>query len=129
MKKIDLSKYSVTVKVKVQEKDGDKIVENIVDREVPYDVILSIRNILFNQEQRLSALELLENFKLSEKILAAGTSILLEKDDYERLKRSFDAFRGFSENDVQLVNRVLNASDVDVKEDPHPTQIPDKKPN
>lgn len=120
MKKIDLSKYLVTVKVKEK--------ENIVDRQLPYDVKGSIRGILFHPDQRLSGIDLMENFKLSEKIMAAEDSILLEKDDYNRLKKSFDAFRGFGENDVELVRRILDAPEVQVKEDPHPTQLPDQKP-
>lgn len=123
MKKIDLSQYLVTVKVIDKEK-GD-----VVDREIPYDVKGSIKGILFHADQRLSGIDLMENFKLAEKIAVAESSILLEKDDYNRLKKSFDAFRGFGENDVELVSRVLNAPEVQVKEDPHPTQVPDKKPN
>jgi predicted glycosyltransferase involved in capsule biosynthesis len=120
MKKLDLSNYLVTVKVK----DG----EQIVDRQIPYDVKGSIRGILFHADQRLSGIDLMENFKLAEKIAAAEGSILLEKDDYNRLKKSFDAFRGFGENDVELVKRILDAPEVQVKEDPHPTQVPDQKP-
>jgi hypothetical protein len=132
VKKINLLPYMVTLKVKIEEKINDtseETITKIVDQETPYDVKGSMRLILFHSEQRLSALDLLENNKVAEKIMAANESILMEKGDYDRLKKAFDTFHGYSRQDVEMVDRVMHPQEVEVKEDPHPTQLPDKYPN
>ena len=96
MKKIDLTNYQVG--------------------ELPYDVKTSITNLMFNPELKLSGRELLAQDALAKKIEDAGGYVLLEEAEYQKVKRAFDTFSGFSRADLLLVDRVLNAQEVAVKE-------------
>ena len=41
--------------------------------------------------------------------------ILLEEDEYQRIKKAVDAFKGFNRNDVELVTRINDAELVEVE--------------
>jgi hypothetical protein len=102
MRKINLTPYLV----KVDENGTEK----------PFDVKGSIYAALYHPDLKLSAMELLGNDKIAQKVKAAEGSVLLEEAEYEKIKRAFETLRGFDMNDVELVKRVLDAETVEVVE-------------
>jgi len=83
----------------------------------PYDVKTSVLNILFHPGVRLGGAELVRQYTLAQKIEAAGDDILLEEEEYQRLKKAFDSFEGFGRNDVEFVMRILEAEQLDMSKD------------
>ena len=110
MKKVNIKSY----KVEIVSEEGVK--------EVPYSVVKSIENIMLSAgqgtSQRLSMTETLRNARIAEKIKAAESKgyILLEEAEFSIVKSSFDAFRGFSKNEVELCKRITEAEEVEVEE-------------
>jgi hypothetical protein len=102
MRKINITPYLV--------KADDK------GTQVPYDVRGSIVNSLYHPDLKLSAKELLDNDRLAQKIKGATDSILLEDAEWDKVSAAFNKISGFGINDVELVNRVLNAEEIEVKE-------------
>jgi hypothetical protein len=96
MKKINLLSYQV----------GEK----------PFDVKTSIVNLLFNPELKLTGRDVLGQYELVKKIEGSADSVLLEEAEYQKVKRAFDVFTGFSRNEVELVLRVYEAQEVPVME-------------
>jgi hypothetical protein len=98
MRKLDLTPYDV----------GGK---------EPYNVKMSISNALYNPELRLGYKALLENAKLADKIENANGSVLLEEEEYARIRKAFEAITTFTKSDVGLVKRVMEETpEVNVKE-------------
>jgi len=107
MKKIDLANYTVRVM--------DNGAGGLVD--VPYDVKKSTIDILFHQDLRLGAFELLERDKLANKINDwKNGDLLLEEAEHGKLKNAIETITGFNKNDVEFVKRILFAEQVDVEE-------------
>jgi hypothetical protein len=100
MRKISLDPYNIVVE----------------EKEVPFLVKESIYNALYHPDLRLSAKDLLDNDRLAQKIKACGNVALLEEEEYQRVLQAFNTIKGFGSNDVELVRRVLEASEVEVKE-------------
>lgn len=71
---------------------------------------------MFHPSLGLSGRELLNRYYLSEKIESAGNSVLLENSEYAIIESAFEKVKGFSQNDVELVKRVLEAEIVEIKE-------------
>lgn len=106
MKKIDLSNYEIDSR----NEEGKKV-------KVPYSVKGSLLIILFHPELKLSSRELYENNKVAAKIEECeDDSLLLEDSEYGIVKKAIETIRGYNRNDVELINRVLNAETVTVKE-------------
>ena len=104
MRKINLDPYEA----EIETTEGPK--------KAPYDVRMSLSNLLFNPGLKLNSRDLLDNDRLSQKILRAESAILLEESEYKRLKSAVEGFNGFTKTDVELVRRVLEAPEVPVKE-------------
>lgn len=100
MRKIELTEYEVEDE----------------DRRIPYNVKLSLENALYSHDLHLTAQELLNNDRLAQKIKKSTGSILLEESEYEQIRSAFMGIKGFTKNDVELVNRVLNAVSIEVTE-------------
>jgi len=88
---------------------------------IPYALRDSIEAILLATgeatTQRLSMRELLENAGIAQKIKGAEEDfVLLEEDEFQKVKRAFDAFRGFSRADVEMCKRIEEAEVVEVSE-------------
>ena len=96
MKKIDLTPYTL----------GEQEVS------VKNSIVL----VMFNSSLKLSARDLIAQDALAKKIEASEGSILLEASEYIKVKNAFESFTGFGRGDLELINRVLNAEDVKVKE-------------
>lgn len=108
MRKLNLKDYTVTGKVR----GGDG---NLIDITAPYHVKDSILNLLFIKELQLSGAELVKQNVLAIKLeTCKEDEILLEDEEYQRIKKTVDAFRGFNRNDVELVTRINEAEVVEV---------------
>lgn len=101
MREIDVTRYSVPV----QAQDGTM-------RELPYDVKHSLTAVMFSQG--LKAMETLRRHQIAERIRKAEGAVLLEEADYAVVKAAVEAFEGWREQDVVLLERVLNAPQVEV---------------
>jgi len=111
MRKLNLKDYMVTGKVK----GGDG---KLVDITVPYHVKDSILNLMFTRELQLSGAELVRQNILAMKLEnCKEDDIMLEEEEYQRIKRAVDAFRGFNRNDVELVTRINDAPAKENKEE------------
>ena len=106
MRKLDLSSY--TIKYKDQEGKPQSM---------PYDVKGSMVNIWFHPALKLKGRDLLMAHKLADRIEECKEeSMLLEEVDYMKLKQAVEQIEGFGKNDVEFVQRVLEAETVEVKE-------------
>lgn len=103
MRKINLTPYPVTLE------SGDT---------KPFDMKASCANALFIPDLRLTAAETLDAYALAEKIRTSGDEVLLEEEEYRRLKKAVDTFKGYNQYHVEFIRRVFNAPTVDVKETP-----------
>lgn len=90
---------------------------------IPYDVKDSMAAILLNPQQQLNGTALLRSHMIAEKILNAIFSVLLEDAEYDILRRAADTTKGFSREDVELVQRIMNAERVEVKVDEGPPDV------
>lgn len=111
MKKINVKSYNI------------KMVTSEGIKEVPYDVVTSIRNVVLASgqatNQQLSMVDLLRNSKVLDKLEANIDKkgfVLLEDSDYNIIKKSFNLFKLFGINEVELCKRIEEAETVDVKE-------------
>lgn len=106
MRKIDMQQYVI------QMKDAEG---KLVD--VPYDVKGSLVNVLYHPVLKLAGRDLLLAHKLADKIEnCKEDTILLEEVDYQKLKNAVEKIEGFTKNDVEFVQRVLEAESVEVAE-------------
>ena len=107
MRRLNLAPF----KVKQQRADG--VVE------VPYMLRDSLVAVLFAEEQRLSAVNALKNDRIGNKILSCKDEVLLlEEEEYNALKAGMEATKGFGQQDVEMIRRVLDAPQVEVTEKP-----------
>lgn len=104
MKKINMKGFKVTV----TNKDGIK-------REIDYGLKESLVEILFHPTLKLNSIKLLKQNDLAKKISDAGDELLLEEEEYSRMKEALEKIEGLGKNDVELVQRVVNAETVEVK--------------
>lgn len=107
--KINLKDYEVPVEVKQEDGTTKKV-------PIKYQVKKSIEAILFNPELKLGGRELILQNKLFEKIEKEEDEILLDTDDYHKLKQACEKVQGYQKADVILVERVLEAPEVEVEE-------------
>lgn len=106
MRKLNLKDYMVTGKVK----GGDG---NVVEVTAPYHFKDSVLNLMFIHDLQLSGAELVKQNVLAMKLeTCKEDEILLEEEEYSRIKRAVDVFKGFNRNDVELVTRINNAEEI-----------------
>jgi len=105
MRKLDLKKYNIEVKD-----------EKGVTQSIPYDFKESLIHLMFHPNLQLSGKVLLETNIVAEKLIKADKEILLEEDEYNKIKSAIDNFKGFSKNEVRLVERIYNCPTIDIKE-------------
>jgi len=96
MRKIDLKDY---------EHDGK-----------PYPVTGTISMLLFNPDLKLAARDLIAQDALAKKIEGAGASVLLEEEEYQKVKRAIEIIKGWQRGDLEFVSRILDAPEIEVKE-------------
>ena len=110
MRKIDVGNYMV----QMRNAEGNP-------EPKPYTVKDSMVNCLLHPSLQLTGRELLLRDKLATRIeeteIVKGVGhILIEEEDYRKLRQAFEKIEGFTKNDVELVRRVLEAEEIDVKE-------------
>lgn len=106
MRRIDLSNYTVTLR----KEDGEST-------DLPYQMKDSTIEVLFARELQLSGRELLARDDLARKIRdCPDGSILLEEQEWNKLVQAVTTVTGLSQQDVQLVRRILEAPEVEVEE-------------
>lgn len=115
MRKLLLKDYPITV----TGPEGEEIVK-------PYNMRASLTNVLLSPHLQLDAAKLLLNHKLASKIGdELGDEVLLEDEEYGRLKNAIETFKGYLSTDVELVTRVLEAPTVEVVEE---VEVPADEP-
>ena len=93
------------------------IIENGKEKEKPYKVRNAIANILCHPSLKIVGYEFYENGKLGDKIInCTDDYITLSQIEYDKIKKVFEKFEGFSRNEFELVRRVFEAQQVDIKE-------------
>lgn len=107
MYRLDVNDYTVFV----QGPDGKTV-------GIAYNVKDSLATILLNPQQKLNGTALLRSNKVAEKILASTFTILLEDAEYQLLRDSTERIEGFDRQDVELVQRIMEAEKVAVQEVP-----------
>lgn len=111
MRKLNLEDYTVKVKVPDKMNPGQEI-----EAEFPYHFKDSVLNLLFIRELQLGGAELVKQNVLAVKLeTCKDGEILLEEDEYQRIKHAVDVFKGFNRNDVELVIRINEAEVVEVE--------------
>jgi len=113
MRKLDLRDYTVKAMVPDQMNPG-----RMLNTELPYHVKDSILNLLFIPDLQLNGAELVRQNVLAMKIETCPDEILLEQEEWQRVKKAIDTFKGFGRPDVELVRRVLEAPEVEAEEKP-----------
>ena len=111
MRKLNLGNYTVKMKVPDRMNPGQEI-----ETEFPYRFKDSVLNLMFIPQLQLSGAELVKQNVLAMKLeTCKDDEILLEEDEYQRIKRAIDTFKGFGRNDVELVTRISEAAEVEVE--------------
>jgi len=119
MRKIELQNYMVSLPTQ----DGKF-------EPKPYNVKESMVSCLLHPALKLTGRELLLRNKLASrieeaKIIEGNGHILVEEEDYRKLRQAFETIEGFTKNDMELVRRVLEAEEIEVAEKEE--KIKDKK--
>lgn len=104
MKKISLKPYNVMV----WNKDGSQ-------KEIAYGIKESMVEILYNPALKLNSINLLKQEGLAKKIVDAGEELLLEEEEYTRLKNALGVIEGLGKNDLEMIHRIVDAEDVVVE--------------
>lgn len=101
MKKINLTPFNVTIRIP----DG-------TTKELPYGLRESMVEILFQPILKLNNYNLIKQEDLARKIIAAGNELILDDEEYARLKVALEKIEGWGKNDVEMVKRIMNAESV-----------------
>lgn len=82
-----------------------------------YDVRNSMGEVMLSADQNLSARQLLASHDLFRKLRDhPEDTILLEEGEYVIVLQAFETVTGFTKNDVEMVERVLDAKEIEVQE-------------
>jgi len=105
MRKIELSNYDV----KVPQPDGSF-------KPLPYNVKESLISCLLHPALKLTGRELLLRNKLAMRVEDSDDHILVEEEDYLKLRQAFETITGFAKTDMELVRRIFEAKEIEVEE-------------
>ena len=101
MRKLNLRSYDVTQKVM----GGDG---SLMEVTAPYDVKDSIINLMFQPALKLMGAALIRQNILAMKIEQAQDEVILEEEEYQRVKKAIEIYPSRGRADVELVDRILN---------------------
>jgi len=101
MRKLDLRNYEITQKVR----GGDGLP---IEIKAPFSVKDSVINVLFMPALKLMGAALIRQNILAMKIEQAQDEIMLEEEEYGRIKAAIEVYPAQSRADVELVDRILN---------------------
>jgi hypothetical protein len=108
MRKLKLDNYNVIHKVPDNMNPG-----KLIEIQLPYAVKDSILNLMFIKELQLTSAELVRQNMLAMKIESCKDSdILLEEEEWNRIKKAVNTFKGFARDDIELVARILDAEEI-----------------
>ena len=111
MRKLNLKNYIVKVKVPDKINPG-----KVIEAEIPYHFKDSVLNLMFIRDLQLSGAELVKQNVLAMKLeTCKDDEIILEEEEYNRIKKAIDTYRGFTRDDIELVTRINEAEEVNVK--------------
>ena len=111
MRKLNLKNYIVKVKVPDKINPG-----KVIEAEIPYHFKDSVLNLMFIRDLQLSGAELVKQNVLAMKLeTCKDDEIILEEEEYNRIKKAIDTYRGFTRDDIELVTRINEAEVVEVK--------------
>jgi len=102
MRKLDLTNYQWAQKVQ------NPVLGSVETITLPYLVKDSILNLLFLPDLRLAGAALVRQNVLAMKIEQADGAILLEEEEYQRVRAAAEAYKAQSRADVALIDRILN---------------------
>ena len=116
MRKISLIPYKLAdgEEKKVPDGKGGIRIEKTPD--VMYEVREHLVMMMFSRP--LPQIQLREHDKIARKIEAAGNDLLLEEAEYESLKQMVESFNSFYRGDLEFINRVLDAPEIDANTPP-----------
>jgi len=116
MRKLNITNYMVKIKGPDKMNPG-----RVIEGEWPYNVKDAILNLMFNPILQLTGAELVKQNMLAIKLESCKEDeILLEDEEFSRIKRAIDTFKGFNRNDVELVTRIKEAPQAEVNQKPSP---------
>ena len=101
MRKLDLRNYQWTQKALGG--NGE-----ILDITAPYNVKDSVLNIMFLPALKLMGAALVRQNVLAIKIEQAQDVVMLEEEEYGRVKAAAEAYPAQSRADVEFIDRILN---------------------
>ncbi len=81
-----------------------------------YSVTDNLAMMLLAPDLKLDSKQALRAHQLAERILDSTESILLDEDEYERIKRAMETLKGYTWADIQLIQRITGAEQVEVEE-------------
>lgn len=111
--KIDLSNYTVERRIAtVDEADGDT-------RPVAVNVREMLTDILTSEQLRLKGSQIISRHELVREILETKKDhVILSSSDYNMLKKAaLDTVQGFTKTHAELLLRIENAEQIDLKEE------------
>lgn len=105
MRKIRVENYPVTIGTA----NNQEVTEDFKVKE-------SLAICLCHPQLQISGLELLNRRKILDKIEAADGTLLLEDDEWQKLKTALETITGMSKNEIPMIERVTEAEEIEVKE-------------
>lgn len=115
--KIDIRSYTVDIPIftaagRPLEKDGKPVIEKET-----VDVQDNLARMLFHTGLQQGPEDMFKAKDLADKIRAAKDSILLDKTELERIKKSYDLLKGLPEHYIEFLRRIRDAEEVQLTED------------
>lgn len=104
MRKLDISNYVNTVSTP----EGNK------DIEVETKQVIS--EVLFHPDLKMGARDIISMNKIMQKIENSDKEVLLEEQEYHKIREAFEEVRGFNRLHVELVERILDSPVIEVEE-------------
>ena len=102
MRKLDLRNYQYTQKIQ------NPVKGSIDEVSLPYLVKDSILNIMFLPSLGLQGATLVRQNVLAIKIEQSKDEVMLEEEEYQRVKAAAEKYVAQSRADVELIDRILN---------------------
>ena len=111
MRKLNMANYMVKFST------PDRMIPGkMIESEHPYYPKESILNLLFNPDLQLTSAEVVRTNLLAMKLESCKEDvIILEDEEYNRIKTAVETFRGFGRNEVELIERINEAEVVEVE--------------
>lgn len=109
-RKLDLTQYEVEGMV-VNPETGQP-----ETKKAPYDMKGTLASFLVAPARQLNSIGLRKAGKVADKIEAAGDELLLSAEEHGELVATLDALKGLGKNERVLVDRVLDAPEVEMEE-------------